>query len=176
MTHTQTLEMLSREEAEQLIEFYMWMAVSYSFGVLSDGTPAFMLKSGGAVIVDEDGSVSWTVREIGVGLHSFIELTTGQKTRRKITIPLCLVNPKARQSLKPLLASTISPSDGRLNSKPAEAYILTPEGAGFKVHFKLQNLTTQYAMLQLFPSDFAARFKSKHCPFCREKSEEHGGR
>lgn len=162
------LDLLSKEEAESLISFYFSHSVPYSFGMLSNGKPAFMLKNTVDLILNKDGSITWKAREVGVGLHSFIELTTGEEKKRKIYIPLCLVNPDYRKFLKLLLDTTRNPVDGRYNSQEAELYILTPNGHGFKIHLKLENLSMQYVMMQLFPSDFALKFKSKHCPFCRE--------
>jgi len=165
------LELLLPLEAEQMIAAYMAKAESFIFGVAPDGTPIFTLKNRNAIVVNGDGSVTWTARETGLGLHSFIELTTGEQRKKTIIIPLCLVNSKIRRCLKPLLDSTVDAPDGKLNSKPAECYIMRSDGFGFKVTVKLENLAIQYIMLQLFPPDFALRFKSEHCPFCRELGE-----
>lgn len=160
--------LLSKDEAESLMSFYFSQSVPYSFGMLPNGKPAFMLKNTENLIINKDGSVTWTAREIGVSLHSFIELTTGEEKKRIIYIPLCLVNPVSRKCLKLLLDTTRNPVDGRYNSQKAELYILTPNGQGTKIHFQLPNLTMQYVIMQLVYHDFALKFKSKHCAFCRE--------
>lgn len=90
------LGLLSPEESERLIEGYMAKAVSYKFGVLSNGGPAFMLKNRNALAINPDDSLTWNVRESGISLHSFIELITGELTRKTVIIPLCLVNPVSR--------------------------------------------------------------------------------
>ena len=163
------LNLLSPNETERLIEFYMANSESFQFGVLNNGEAAFMLKNEKALSVNKDGSVTWRLREIGVGLHSFLELTTGETKRKTVYLPLCLVNKETRQLLTPLLNSTVKEEDGRLNSRDGEFWILTPLGLGFKVHCKLENLTLQHVMLKFFPSDFALRFETEHCPFCRKK-------
>jgi len=168
---SKSLELLSQREAEDLMSFYFAQAVPFSFRRLSNDKPAFMLKNSGDLISNKDGSVTWKVCEIGIGLHSFIELVTGEKTKNKIYIPLCLVNPQSRKFLTLLLDTTKHPMDRRYNSKEAEAYILTPDGRGIKIKFKLQSLAMHYVTLQLFPSDFALKWKSQHCPFCRELGE-----
>ena len=161
------LELLSQQENERFIRHYFSRAVPFSFGMLSNGELAFMLKNND-IIVNRDGSVTWKACEIGVGLHSFIELVTGETHKKKIYIPLCLVNPHSRKVLTLLLNTTRQAVDGRYNSKEAEMYVLTPNGKGVKIQFKLESLTTHYVMLQIMPSEFALRYKSQHCPFCRE--------
>jgi len=161
------LELLSEHEAEDLMIFYFAQAIPFTFGVLSNGKPAFMLKNND-IIVNRDGSVTWKACEIGVGLHSFIELVTGETYKKKIYIPLCLVDPHSRKVLTLLLNTTRQAVDGRYNSKEAEMYVLTPNGKGVKIQFKLESLTMNYVMFQLFPSVFALKFKSQYCPFCRE--------
>ncbi len=165
------LELLSKREAEGLMGSYFAQAVPFSFGVLSNGKPAFMLKNNNDLISNKDGSVTWTVSEIGSGLHSFIELITGETHKKKIYIPLCLVNPHSRKFLTLLLNTTRDSVDGRFNSREAETYVLTSDGRGAKIKVKLESLATHYVMLQLFPSHFALKWKSEHCPFCRELGE-----
>lgn len=167
--------LLSKEEAERRFASYMRRAEEYAFAVLRNGLPAFILRNPDAIIVNPDKSVSWQVREIGCNLHSFLELVTGEETKKKIYLPLCLVNPLSRRMVGVLLATTVDPRDGRLNSKEAEAYILLPNGGGFKISFRLVYLPIQYIALHLFPMGFALRFKSPHCPFCREIWEEDAG-
>lgn len=166
------MQLISQEEGNCLINYYMAIAESYRFGVLLNGEPTFLLKNSNAIIVNADGSVTWKAQETGLGLHSFIELVTGEKTRRKIIIPLCLVNPESRRRLKPLLSTTIDQANGKLNSKNAEFWVSTTEGFGFKVRVPLPNLTIQYVMLQLFPADFAKKFASQYCPFCKDLKKE----
>ena len=166
-----SLELLSEREAEGLIGFYFAQAVPYSFGVLSNGKPAFMLKNNSDLVSNKDGSVTWKVCEIGLGSHSFIELVTGEEIKKKIYLPLCLVNPHSRKFLTLLLNTTRDSTDGRYNNKEAEAYVLTPDGRGTIIRVKLESLSIHYVLLQLFPSDFALKFKSKHCPFCRKLQE-----
>lgn len=161
------LDLLSEHEAKDLMLFYFAQAVPFTFGVLSNGELAFMLKNND-IIVNRDGSVTWKACEIGVGLHSFIELVTGETHKKKIYIPLCLVNPHSRKVLTLLLNTTRQAVDGRYNSKEAETYVLTPNGKGVKIQFKLESLTMNYVMSQLFPSRFVLRYWSKHCPFCRQ--------
>ena len=150
------------------MSFYFAQSVPFSFRRLSDGNLAFMLKNSGDLIINEDGSVTWTVREIGLGLHSFIELTTGEQTKRKIYIPLCLINLDSRKYLQFLLETTRARDDARYNSQPARFYILTADGKGFHAKVRLQNLATHYVMLQLMPPEFALRYRSVHCPFCTQ--------
>lgn len=166
-----SLELLSQREAQDLMRFYFAQAVPFSFGTLSNGKLAFMLKNSSDLISNKDGSVTWKVCEIGIGLHSFIELVTGEEKKRKIYIPLCLVNSHSRKFLTFLLDTTRDPMDRRYNSKEAEIYVLTLDGRGAKIKVKLESLTTHYVMLQIMPSDFALRYKSQHCPFCRELGE-----
>lgn len=165
------LDLLSQHEAENLMLFYFAQAVPFSFGVLSNGKPAFMLKNNSDLISNKDGSVTWTACELGMGLHSFIKLTTGETRKKQIIIPLCLVNPHSRKFLALLLNTTRDSVDGRFNSREAETYVLTPDERGAKIKVKLASLTTHYVMLQIMPSDFALRYKSQHCPFCRELGE-----
>jgi len=167
-----SLKLLSPEEAEKLIAKYMEKSVSYSFGKLQEGSIVFVLKDEKAIIVNPDGSVTWQLTEITIGLHSFLELTTGEQNKRTVYIPLCLVNPEIRQRLSFLLSTTIDPSDGRLNSKPAHFYIANPKGKGFKVQVRLAGLALNYIMIKLFPPDFPLKFKSKHCPLCKQISPE----
>lgn len=104
------MQLLSKQEAEKLLAHYFSQAVPFSFGVMSNGKPAFMLKTPSDMIVNRDGSVTWTASELGVGLHSFIELTTGEETKKTVYIPLCLVDPKSRQALtRALISATIDP-------------------------------------------------------------------
>ena len=161
------LKLLSQEEQNALLAYYFAQSIPYRFGLVKN-EPALMLKSTSCIKINKDGSVTWTAREIGVGFHSFIELVTGEKRKRRVYIPFCLVNPNSREAVKPLLETTIAPLDGRFNSKPAEFWILTPEGKGFKVRIRLESLTLHYVALQLLPTDFALKFRSKFCPFCRE--------
>jgi len=129
-----------------------------------------MLNSSSHIKMNLDGSVTWAAREIGIGFHSFVEVATGEKRKRRVYIPFCLVNPNSREAIRPLLGTTIHPLDGRYNSKPAEFWVLTPEGKGFKLRIKLESLSMHYVLLKLFP-DFALKFKSEHCPFCRQIGE-----
>lgn len=167
-----SLELLSEHEAEGLMSFYFAQAVPFSFGGLSNGYPAFMLKNNSNLVSNKDGSVTWKACEIGLGLHSFIELTTGEAKKKRIYIPLCLVSPKSRQYIKLLLDTTRTPKDARYNSKEAEFYVLTPNEKGARVKVKLTSLAMHYVMLQLFPSDFLLKWKSQSCPFCRELEVE----
>jgi len=159
--------LLSKQEAERLLAYCFSLAVPYSFGVMSDGKPAFMLKNPLDLVINGDRSVTWRANELGVGLHIFILLTTGEQTRRTVYIPLCLVTAKTRNFLKRLINTTVDPADGRFNSRPAEFYVLTPDGYGTLIKTKLELLATQYVTLQLIPPDFASRYASPHCPFCR---------
>jgi len=159
--------LLSKREAERLLAYCFSRAVPYSFGVMSDGKPAFMLKNPLDLIINRDRSVTWRANELGVGLHIFIRLTTGEQTRRTVYIPLCLVTAKTGNFLKRLIDTTVDPADGRFNSHPTEFYVLTPDGCGVLIKTKLAALATQYVTLQLFPPDFASRYASPHCPFCR---------
>ena len=162
------LDLLSQREAKDLMIFYFTQAVPFSFGVLSDGEPAFMLKNSDDLVSNEDGSVTWEVSEVGVGLHSFIKLTTGETRKKQIIIPLCLMNPQSRQYLRLLLETTRNSSDARYNGKEAEFSVLTMDGRGVRIKVKLASLAINYDMLQIMPSQFALRYSSKHCPFCRQ--------
>lgn len=162
------LDLPSKREAEDLMGFYFAQAIPFSFGILSNGKLAFMLKNNRDLVSNKDGSVTWKASEIGIGLHSFIELITGEETKKKIYIPLCLVNPHSRKFLTLLLNTTRRSGDGRYNGKEAEFYVLTPDGKGALIKVKLENLAMHYVTLQLFPSSFALKWKSEHCPFCRE--------
>jgi hypothetical protein len=174
-----SLKIISEEENKQLMRFYFSQTVPFTYGVLTDDThnnmrarqvfaPAFMLKNKQDLISNKDGSVTWNLREIGLGFHSFLEIITGEKNKRKVCIPLCLVNPNSRKFLQFLLQTTRTLEDNRYNSQPAQFYILSKDGRGFLAKVKLQNLATHYVMLQLMPPDFVSRYWSQYCLFCRE--------
>lgn len=162
------LELFSNYEAESLLEYYFRQATPGMFIMAPNGNVGFMLENKRDVIINKDGSVTWKVKEISLGLHSFIQLTTGETKKKQLYIPLCLVNPKSRLYIKFLLETTRDLLDGRYNGKGAELYILTRNGDGFKINVRLENLAMHYVMLQLFPSDFLLKWKSQYCPFCRE--------
>jgi hypothetical protein len=161
------LELLSKEESERFIEFYMSQAEHYRLRILPDGMLAFILQNKNALLSNPDGSITWNVREIGVAPHSFIELITGEEKKKRVYIPLCLVNPNVKQNFEVLIKATVEPIDGRYNSKKAEFYILTQDERGFMIKASLANLAMHYAMLHLFPPDFASKYASQHCPFCK---------
>lgn len=162
------LDLLSEHEAKDLMIFYFAQTIPFTFGVLSNGEPALMLKNRSDLVSNKDGSITWEVSEIGMGLHSFIKLTTGETRKKQIIIPFCLVNPQSRQYLRLLLDTTRNPSDARYNGKEAEFYVLTMDGRGVKIKVKLESLAINYVTLQIMPSQFALRYWSKHCPFCRQ--------
>lgn len=175
------LQLLSEREAEDLMNFYFSQTVPFTYGVLTNGNnlhvknsarkvlaPAFMLKNKRDLISNRDASVTWNLREIGLGFHSFIEIITGEKNKRKVYIPLCLVNPNSRKFLQFLLETTKAPEDKRYNSQEARFYVLTRDGRGFLAKVKLQNLASHFVMLQLIPAEFLSRYFSQYCPFCRE--------
>jgi hypothetical protein len=173
------LDLLSPEESEHLMGIY-WSKVPVSYRyvmAMTDGKdilPAFVFENS-ALVLDEDGGVTWHAREIGIGLHSFIELKTGQGVlQRTIYLPLCLVNSKSRKVLEPLIHTTISPADGRLNSRKAEFFVMRGDGRGAKIKVSLPSLATHYALLRLFPPDFPIRMRSKSCIFCRNIEEAVG--
>lgn len=164
------LKLLSQDEQNALLAYYFAQLIPYRFGLVKN-EPALMLKSTSYIKVNKDRSVTWAAREIGVGFHSFIELITGERKKKRVYIPLCLVNPKVRRFVQLLLETTIDPTDGRYNSKPAQFWILTPEGKGFKVRIRLESLSMHYVLLKLLPPDFVLKLKSEFCPFCRQIGE-----
>jgi hypothetical protein len=166
---------LSRKEAEMKMQYYWARASPYIYLItFEDDRPiaAFLPKHADHIINNADGSVTWAAREISIGLHSFIELTTGEKVKRTIYLPVCLVNPHTREMFKPLIFSTVDPKDGRLSSKDAECYIIHPKYGGFKINLPLAGLTMAYVMLQIMPPDFAYHFKFNKCVFCRSILED----
>jgi len=165
------ISLVSEEEAEEFMARYWAGVVEYEYRLSFDGKaviPAFVLKNDSDIIVNKDGSITWAAREIGVGLHSFLEVKTGERKKKTIYFPLCLVSPRSRELLVPLINTTVDPKDGRLNSKEAEVYIVLKDRGGIKLNFSLPSLTTQEVMLNLFPQDLLPRYKSKHCPFCKD--------
>jgi hypothetical protein len=171
------MKIISKEESEELIRRYMSQAEDYNFAIAPTGIPCFLVKNSSAIIANDDGSVTWFAREISICMHSFIELRTGEEKTKTIYIPLCLVNPTARQFAEVLINTTKSPLDGRFGSKKAEAIIFTPDGKGVAVCFELKGLPIHHVTLQLFPQDHASKFKSSHCPFCRmvDSTQPNGG-
>jgi len=167
---------LTPEEAERKMRYYWSKATPYTYGLVleEDGKPlvVFVLRRADDVVRDEDGGVTWKVREISLGLHSFIELTTGEKRKRTVYLPICLVNPHTRKAFETLVLSTVDPRDGRLNSKHAECYIARPDGKAFKIQLELPGLTMMYLMLKVMPPDFAVHMKSTECAFCKAMDYE----
>jgi len=169
------LKLIEREAFERLMAYYWSHAAKYLFTLGSiDGEtylPLFVLKNSNDLQVNSDGSVSWEAREIGLGLHSFIELTTGVKQRNRVYLPLCLVNPKTRRGFGLLAYTTIDPADGRFNTKEAEALVSLRDGKTVKIQLKLESLASHYAMLKLMPPEIAYRMRSRYCVFCRDLPE-----
>jgi hypothetical protein len=158
--------LLSKQEAERLIAARCKRCVPYRM-VAARPIPIIDLPEG-SILSGQDGSVSYDVYEETIGLHSLIKLTIGKRgTTRTICILLCLVCPQSRRDLEPLLATTIKPEVGKLNSQNAEV-ILRDGRRALYVNVPLPGLTTNYVMLQLMPTDFPLRFASPHCPFCKD--------
>lgn len=90
------LDLLTQKESERLMEYYWSQAAPYTYITVLEGArllPVFILKHKNDLVVEEDNSVAWQVREIGLGLHSFIEIITGEKRKKRVYLPLCLVRP-----------------------------------------------------------------------------------
>ena len=164
------LDLMCREEAEEyMASLKKKLPRPFSIGILPNGEPFFAIPKE-YIVENEDGTVSWSAREICVGLHPFIELTTGQgEKKRTVYLPFCLVNPRARLFAAAVARTTIDPIDGRYCSKPAELYIVELGGRrAFKIHVSLGVLPMQLFVASIL-GPAAARFKSEHCVFCTAK-------
>jgi len=72
------LDLMCKEEAEEyMASLKEKLPRPFSIGILPNGEPFFAIPKE-YIVENEDGTVSWSAREICVGLHPFIELTTGQ--------------------------------------------------------------------------------------------------
>ncbi len=159
------IQLMDAEEAKHELSKLFGQSVEYTlFRAPRNGRATFLLGHND-IIVNPDQSVTWFAREIGVSLHSFIELTTGENHKKTVCLPLCLVNPQTREAYKPLLESTVGAA-GKLNEREAEFYVFDANMIGALIKIKLENLALHYIMLQLFPSSIIRKFKSKYCPFC----------
>lgn len=160
----------SDEELESNMK-HIWENVPKNLSFyLVEGVPCFLLQDED-IIYNRDESVTWEIKEIGFNMHSFIQLITGEKEKKRIYLPLCLVNPQSRRCLEYLIQTTIDPMDGRLGSKDAEFIIGAKKGGFFKVSVKLTNLVLWYHTLKLMPF-IPHRFRSKQCSFCRDLERE----
>lgn len=162
------LRFTSKEEIERLIEHLMKKAEKYELTFTAEGTPCLVLQSPVALVVDTDGTVTWTAKIITYTAHAFIELTTGSKKTKTIYLPICLLNPKTRIIAEALIGTTIDPLDGRFGSKNAEFFFGTSPTRLFKIAFDLTLLALEYTSLEMSSGSFLSQLKSAHCPFCTE--------
>ena len=144
------LRIIDSSDANRQLDSFFEQSVAYTLLRSPDGKPLFMLSKKEDIIVNPDLSVTWSAREIGVGPHSFIELTTGESHRKTVYLPLCLVNPETRNSYNMLLESTVG-TEGKLNEREAKCYVLTPNLIGALVNIKLENLCLHYVCCSFSP-------------------------
>jgi len=175
---SERIGLVSQEEYEEAMTKYSSSMPSHVSSFV-DGQFNFILNK--AIDVDSDPEgISWRATEVGLGLHSWIELIIGEKRKAKVCLPICLVNSEARRIAYVLLRTSIDPDDGKLNSKKAEFNVYWPpqgeklrQGShqvldGIKVRMSLPFATMQYLIMLMVPEDFMTRFVSKHCIFCRQ--------
>ena len=181
------IELLFKEEAEaRMAELVGKLPERFGFGKLPGGLPFFSIPWE-CIVEDDDGSITWSAREIFIGMHSFIELTLGRgEKKRTIYLPFCLIDPLARRFAADVARTTVDPESGRYNSKPAELLIVDIDAVqglladleagregpwrvkAFKIEVKLEALVLHLLMSRLLglPLD---RWKSRYCPFCTSK-------
>jgi hypothetical protein len=171
MDKGEKLGILTVEEAEEKIKELISQIPEegYFMGIFR-GFPVIKLCNPSIIKLNNDGTIDWEAHEVSVGMHTFIEISTGPKKDNKFVICLCLINSEIRPFIEALIHTTIDPKDGRFNSKDAELILIIDDEKIFKIHFPLPGLSTNYLMLYLVP-DICSHYKSKYCPLCKEVQE-----
>lgn len=131
-----------------------------------------LLIKGDFALKDSDGGITWSVNLQSVNGHIFLILTTGDKTKRTITIPFCF-NSRTMDFIKVLVNHTYDDKLGKLGIKPVTILLghicdtweeqLTDKG--FEISVDLSLLVMNYFMFNLF-GGLPDHLKHKDCPWC----------
>ena len=141
-----------------------------------DGLPLLVLKNRETLIADNDLWITWTATIWTYGTsHTFLEIIIDAKKKRKVFIPICLLNPKTKLIAKSLIETTKNSHDGRFGSKNGEFYFSTDLVRVFKISLDLLPLASNYVSLEMIPNGFWEHLRSPHCPFCTEVFSQHSG-
>ena len=165
---------LTPEEYESRIaEYVKHIPKALELGVFlaRDGTifPVFIVPE--EIINWLSERAKWKHKTELVGLHAFIEVVLDQE--RRICLPFCLVNKKARTFAGLAVMTTFDPETRRYGGRPGKLVLASEEwgdaGKAILVEVELMPLVTGYIVSQHAPKSFIIDNRSDYCPFCTGK-------
>ena len=162
---------LTPEEHESRIaEYVKHVPRPLELGVFlaEDGTifPLFIVPE--EVVNWLSEKAKWKHKTELVGLHAFVEVVLDQG--RRICLPFCLANKKARVFAGLAVKTTFDPETGRYGERPGKL-VLAAEGRdgdskAIWAEMNLKPLVMGYIVSLLAPKDFILDNRSDFCPFC----------